>query len=83
MFINSSYLNIINEHTNEAIQPELIKISLKPHQLKMLYKCLELEQKKIKNNFNNNIIETFIGVIGDQVGSGKSFIILGIICNPT
>jgi hypothetical protein len=83
MFINSSYLNIINEHTNEAIQPELIKISLKPHQLKMLYKCLELEQKKIKNNFNNNIIETFIGVIGDQVGSGKSYIILGIICNPT
>lgn len=46
MYINSTYLNIINEYTNEAKQPNLIKIQLKPHQLKMLYKCLELEQKK-------------------------------------
>jgi len=82
MYINSTYLNIINEYTNEAKQPNLIKIQLKPHQLKMLYKCLELEQKKIKNNYNNNIIETSIGVIGDPVGSGKSYIILSIICTP-
>ena len=75
------YIYIINENENNAKQPDKINILLKPHQLKMLNKCLQLEQSKIINNENNNIIQTSIGIIGDKVGSGKSYIILGIICN--
>lgn len=75
------YIYIINENENNAKQPEKINILLKPHQLKMLNKCLQLEQSKIINKENNNIIKTSIGIIGDKVGSGKSYIILGLICN--
>ena len=75
------YIYIINENENNAKQPDKINILLKTHQLKMLNKCLQLEQSKIINNENNNIIQTSIGIIGDKVGSGKSYIILGIICN--
>jgi hypothetical protein len=75
------YIYIINENENNAKQPEKINILLKPHQLKMLNKCLQLEQSKIINRENNNIIKTSIGIIGDKVGSGKSYIILGLICN--
>ena len=75
------FIYLINENENNASQPDKIKILLKPHQLKMLNKCLQLEQTKIINNENNNIIKTSIGIIGDKVGSGKSYIILGLICN--
>lgn len=75
------FVYLINENENNASQPDKIKILLKPHQLKMLNKCLQLEQTKIVNNENNNIIKTSIGIIGDKVGSGKSYIILGLICN--
>ena len=75
------FVYLINENENNASQPDKIKILLKPHQLKMLNKCLQLEQTKIVNDENNNIIKSSIGIIGDKVGSGKSYIILGLICN--
>jgi hypothetical protein len=74
------YITIINNEDITAKQPETINIQLKQHQLKMLNKCLELENKKIK--INNSIIKSSIGVIADPVGSGKSYVILGLFSNP-
>jgi hypothetical protein len=79
MFDPKDFITIIDHNVPNAEQPELIKIQLKEHQLKMLYKCLELERNSIK--INNTIIQTSLGVIGDPVGSGKSYIILSLIAS--
>ena len=64
-------------------------IKLKNHQLTLLNACIEHENNgisienddRINNRFLN--VKTNIGIIGDKVGSGKSFVVLSIIlCNP-
>lgn len=63
-------------------------IILRPHQLSLLYRCIQYENEPIKlRNFNklNNIVNNNdhfipnIGIIADRVGSGKSFVVLSII----
>lgn len=48
-------------------QPDDINITLKEHQLAMLYKCLEIEK-------SNNI-----GIMRDKPGAGKTYVILALI----
>ena len=65
-------------------------IKLHPHQLTLLQACINFENdkiylKKYKNladNYNvgdNDYIRTNLGIIGDKVGSGKSYVILALI----
>ncbi len=75
----------INENTPQINQPSKITISLKPHQLAMIYTMLDLEEDKDKtfeNHMNETEISTFdtdIGCLCDKVGTGKSLVILGLI----
>lgn len=59
-------------------QPEDIDIALKPHQLTAVYKCLEIESNPITITANMKV-RTKIGVIGDDCGSGKSFIVMALL----
>lgn len=79
MFDLNDQITIINNDDLEVAQPEMINIKLKPHQLKLIYRCLELEKNNISDN--NIIINTSMGIIGDSVGSGKSYVILSIIAS--
>lgn len=62
-------------------------IELKPHQLTLINKCLEREQKHIYLQDDPCIndkylsMKTDIGIIADKVGSGKSYVVLGIIAS--
>lgn len=49
--------------------PMKTNITLKPHQMVLLQKCIEFE----------TVESTKYGMIGDKVGSGKSYVILSII----
>ena len=73
---------------------ENIKINLKPHQRTLLRNCIEFENNRIKLKDypkisekypqlqDNDYIKTHIGILGDKVGSGKSYVILSLIlCN--
>ena len=65
-----------------------LEIKLKPHQLTLLKHCIKYENDdiklinfdKIKEKYSsiieNDYFNTQIGIIGDKVGSGKSFVIL-------
>ena len=70
------------------------KIRLNKHQLALMYKCQQFERKKIlieneneneingqqnQQNPQKDFIITQFGIIGDQTGSGKSYVILSII----
>ena len=48
------------------------KIKLKPHQEALLYRILELDDKASKTNLP-------FGIISDKPGSGKTYVILGLI----
>jgi hypothetical protein len=92
----SSYDVIIedlDENNLQSDQPPNTKISLWPHQLTLLKRCKDYEnqkqylsQYKILEQSNQNIHEndflrTQVGIIGDRVGSGKSFVVLALIAD--
>jgi SNF2 family DNA or RNA helicase len=61
-----------------AEQPNGTKIALKRHQLTLLQKMVDTETQEIVLTENRHML-TKIGVIGDKVGSGKSFVMLSTI----
>ena len=56
-------------------------IEFKPHQLRLLQKCLEREKKyiTIEGSTRYQSLYTDVGIMADKVGSGKSYVILGLI----
>mgnify|MGYP001400598600 FL=1 len=82
--------NLNSTHDKYNLDESRYKIKLHPHQLTLLQACINFENEKIylKNrqhivdNYNvgdNDYIRTNMGVIGDKVGSGKSYVILALI----
>ena len=71
----------LNSNSECAQQPPQIKIALKQHQLSLLARCRELEQEEYSHSENESI-RTNVGIIGDKVGSGKSYVILSMCCEP-
>jgi hypothetical protein len=60
-------------------------LKLKPHQLTLLHKCVEHENNALRIYDDELIsekyanVKTDIGILGDKVGSGKSFVILALL----
>lgn len=79
----------LTEEDGKEEHPPGWKIGLKDHQLTLIKKCMYLENTGI-NPLDDRLldmrfrtIKTNIGIIGDKVGSGKTYSILGLIaCNP-
>jgi hypothetical protein len=71
----------LNSTSECADQPKGIKITLKQHQLSLLARCRELEKDEYYHCENENI-RTSVGIIGDKVGAGKSYVILSLCCEP-
>jgi SNF2 family DNA or RNA helicase len=81
-----------------APQPSVIdpdcKVVLKPHQLTLLQRCVDFEGGRLQLHTHPRIqqrhpritaddyLQTSIGIIGDKMGAGKSFIVLGLAANP-
>ena len=81
-------MNIIqmNDTFPKAEQPSKMKISLKPHQLTMISRCKVLEDTSsnplvIQDEHHLKEFKTKFGIIGDVVGSGKTFSVLGLIAS--
>lgn len=64
-------------------------VSLKPHQQSLLARCIKYENGQVSlEDFpsvrdeisTGAFMRTRVGVIGDRVGSGKSYVILSLIC---
>lgn len=78
---------LTDEHPKHA-QLQGAGISLKPHQLTLLNRCIEFENRPLKlkefsrlggNATEHDEFKTSIGVIADRVGSGKSYVVLSLI----
>ncbi len=54
-------------------------IQLRPHQLTLLHRCLELERGDVPVLGQPDMtMRTQIGIIGDKVGAGKSYVMLAL-----
>jgi SNF2 family DNA or RNA helicase len=83
----------LDENYPQSLQPSNSKIRLWPHQLTLLKRCKDYENNKqylsqyktlLESNENiheNDFLRTQVGIIGDRVGSGKSFVVLALIAD--
>lgn len=83
----------LDENNFQSDQPNNSKIRLWPHQLTLLHRCKDYEnnkqmltQYKSLREANARIsetdyLQTRVGIIGDKVGSGKSFVVLALIAD--
>ena len=77
----------IGESSPRANQPSNVNIHLKDHQLALLYQCIHYENNNLQiSDFPlasrlhpRGVVTVNMGIIGDRVGSGKSFVILSLI----
>ena len=80
----------LDENSPAAEQPRNCKLLLKPHQLALLQRCIKYENECVElSEFQslrgsdrigkNDYVRTRIGIMGDRVGSGKSFVLLALI----
>jgi len=77
MNINPSELTKDDPIFTESIKSEVI---LKTHQLVALNKCIQLENEPIQTNrAEHACVKSNIGILGDNVGSGKSYVMLALI----
>jgi SNF2 family DNA or RNA helicase len=75
-------LNIIKDGTivsNEKYLNCNLKIDLKQHQVSMIHAMKKMEVSSIPINEDDMYIDTNVGICGDDVGTGKSLSILGLI----
>lgn len=82
----------LDENSPKAEHPDDVGIKLKDHQLTIIKRCMDYESGHISlkafDSIEHRVNEadsftTNIGVIADRVGSGKSYVVLGIIKNST
>jgi|UniRef100_A0A6C0BQP2 hypothetical protein len=86
-FVNSTELSSNDPYYTSPINCDIV---FKPHQLVLINKCLEREQNDIQFDDKEVVLKSKysfmkcdIGVIADKVGSGKTYVILGIITTDT
>ena len=77
----------LTEQSPKSDQPSNINVTLKDHQLTLLYRCIQYETQildikefpKASEKFPDSHIQANMAIIGDRVGSGKSYVILSLI----
>jgi hypothetical protein len=80
----------LNDRDDRIEQPLGAKVKLWPHQLTLVARCILYETKRIRPHLfphvrnhssihPNDYLETHVGVICDNVGSGKSYALLALI----
>ena len=75
---------LLNKDSPRFAQTEKQGVLLKPHQQALVYRCKQLEDHAINISHRDTIqvsIKTSFGVISDDVGSGKSYCVLELICS--
>lgn len=78
------------DDTSPRAPPPACNIELKPHQLSLLQRCIDFERGHIHLKEQKSLQEiahaedtmrSKVGIIGDRVGSGKSYVVLALIAS--
>lgn len=72
------YNNLKNTN-NKILQPQDMNITLMEHQKTAIHAMIEMENKEyLELNSKQNLYYN-VGILGDKVGSGKTYMIIGLI----
>jgi hypothetical protein len=74
-------IKVLDENSDLSDQSKKIKIQLKPHQLALINYSRFLENNNSIKVGKNKEFKSRLSVICDKVGSGKSYVVLGIIAD--
>jgi hypothetical protein len=80
MFNSDFKYQLLTDSDNKIEQPKNMNITLKEHQKTIIYKMANIEETR-KNTYGEYEVETCIGILGDSVGSGKSYVVVAMINN--
>lgn len=91
-FTNHHEFNIeideLSDTDPRASHPDGINVTLKPHQLTLLKRCIDYENNhimlkqfsRVSDHVNDSdYFSTKMGVIADRVGAGKSYVVLSLV----
>lgn len=77
----NTHITLLNESDEKYLNKiDVTSILLKQHQLTSLYRCIEMENigvRPLNDNYVN--VRSTIGILADNVGSGKSYVILTLL----
>jgi len=80
--VDVSFRNLVTAESTQALQPAEIKVPLKPHQRALLHAMGERETNSIQGiTYQNTVTYANYGVLGDEVGTGKSLTVLSYIAS--
>jgi hypothetical protein len=71
------YTTVIDEHDCQVIQPNVMRIPLKDHQLSLIHQALLIESGNY--GINGETLNTKIAIMCDKPGAGKSYVILSLL----
>jgi len=78
--VDVSFRNLLTLSSVQAPQPKEIKTPLRPHQKALVHAMAEREKQSIQGiPYENTVTYTNYGVLGDEVGTGKSLTVLSYI----
>ena len=67
--LNDKTLFELNDTSPKIENIDELNITLKEHQLRMIYKCMNIEETNLTN----------FGIMSDKPGTGKTYALLGLI----
>ena len=74
-------IDLITNKDRQINQPTTVTIPLKDYQKSTIYHMFLKENKKGFFINHNSFVESNFGILGEQVGAGKTFVTLGLIAN--
>lgn len=78
--LDLAFRNQLTRDSPKAVQPECIRMPLRDHQKALIYEMQEREKACSTGiTFSNTKTYVNYGVLGDEVGSGKSLVVLAYI----
>ena len=78
--LDTGFQRALKSDSPQVLQPEEILVPLKPHQRAMIHAMVEHEKSSMTGiSYKNSSTYTNYGILGDEVGSGKSLVVLGFI----
>ena len=78
--MNIAFQNMLTNQSPRVAQPSAIKLALKPHQLALIHGMVKKEKECMEGySFQGTTTFTNYGILGEDVGTGKSLVVLGFI----
>jgi len=78
--LNTGFERALTATSPQIQQPAEINLPLKPHQRAMIKAMIDHETQSMNGiPFQNSLTYTNYGILGDEVGSGKSLVVLGYL----